>query len=104
LTEIHRDVNSREFWDLTAERFGHDPLAVVIAPTGTKIGNRIRDFFQEMSLAPFLASLQGKLVLEIGCGTGRWLTRARDHGVKIIGLDLSSAMLSLAKVRFGPRR
>lgn len=104
MTEIHRDFDPREFWDLTAERFGHDPLAVVIAPTGTKIVNRIRDFFQEISLAPFLASLQGKLVLEIGCGTGRWLTRAEDHGVKIIGLDLSSAMLSLAKVRLLPRK
>lgn len=37
--------------------------------------------------------------LEVGCGTGHWLTTLRDQGVEAIGLDLSIGMLQQARQR-----
>ncbi len=69
--------------------------------------NQIADSYAEKrdqaSSVPFLERLDShlapnSLVLDLGCGAGlpvdRWLI---DHGHRVIGLDLSSAMLSLAR-------
>jgi SAM-dependent methyltransferase len=38
------------------------------------------------------ASLGGKLVLDAGCGGGRYLRLVGSHGARVIGVDLSSAV------------
>jgi ubiquinone/menaquinone biosynthesis C-methylase UbiE len=52
---------------------------------------------EERHLSPLLAGLEKKRVLDLACGTGRWLdrlmTRGRTSGV---GLDRSDAMLRVA--------
>jgi len=96
--------DSKRFWNETATRFGGDTLAVVMSPTAPKIVNKIRDFFQRRALTPVLASLSGKVVLEIGCGNGRWLSRGSRTGLEMIGLDLSVKMLHLARNQFPNRQ
>jgi SAM-dependent methyltransferase len=39
-----------------------------------------------------VASLGGKLVLDVGCGGGRYLRLVGSHGARVIGVDLSSAV------------
>lgn len=43
--------------------------------------------------------LNAERVLEVGCGTGRWLGDVRAHAGQVIGLDLSAGMLSQAQER-----
>ncbi len=43
--------------------------------------------------------LKAKRILEVGCGTGRWLADLRPESDHLYGLDLSSGMLSKAKER-----
>ena len=38
-------------------------------------------------------------VLEVGCGTGRWLDRMRGWGCAVVGLDPSTQMLRVAQKR-----
>jgi SAM-dependent methyltransferase len=38
------------------------------------------------------AELKGKLVLDVGCGTGRFMEAAADLGGEVIGMDLSYAV------------
>jgi SAM-dependent methyltransferase len=42
------------------------------------------------------ADLKGKLVLDVGCGTGRFMESAAGLGAEVIGFDLSYAMESAA--------
>jgi ubiquinone/menaquinone biosynthesis C-methylase UbiE len=52
---------------------------------------------EERYLAPLLSDLRGKVVLDLACGTGRWLEKlvARDCAAAI-GIDSSPAMLRVA--------
>jgi SAM-dependent methyltransferase len=36
--------------------------------------------------------IEGKLVLEAGCGNGRYVNQARRRGAEVVGMDLSSAV------------
>lgn len=46
-------------------------------------------FFEALKLSP--DELNGKLILDIGCGTGRFAEIALQSGAKVIGLDYSKA-------------
>jgi malonyl-CoA O-methyltransferase len=52
-------------------------------------------------LHPHLGKLRGKFVLDVGCGTGRWLTFASESGAHVAGLDLTREMLVQAAVKRG---
>ena len=40
-------------------------------------------------------------VLEVGCGTGKWIESLRDAGVSVFGVDASFGMLAHAGERLG---
>ena len=46
-------------------------------------------------------NLLGKLFLDLGCGTGRWLAEARRQGARILGVDLCRDMLVQAERKAG---
>jgi len=57
---------------------------------------------EERIVAPLLPSVAGKCVLDVGCGTGRWLARLAEHGPRAMwGVDASSEMLRLAALKLG---
>ncbi len=51
-----------------------------------------------------LPNLQGKDVLDLGCGTGRWLASLAQHPLKsLTGIDISPEMLTQAAHKLGTR-
>jgi SAM-dependent methyltransferase len=46
-----------------------------------------------------LGPLEGGVVLDVGCGTGRFGMVARDAGATVVGLDRSEAMVAVARHR-----
>jgi len=57
---------------------------------------------EERELEPRLPTLAGKFVLDVACGTGRWLGKLMQKGAQAgVGLDLSLEML--ARARSKPR-
>ena len=47
----------------------------------------------------FLSFLNGKLILDVGCGTGKDGAYFRKKGYEVIGIDLSDKMLNYARKR-----
>lgn len=56
-----------------------------------------RDYFDDLSLILDLAEEQGGAVLELGAGTGRVLLPLVDAGHAVTGVDLSPALLDVAR-------
>lgn len=53
---------------------------------------------EERYLEPFMSCMQGSSVLDLACGTGRWLEKALTKEVRFgAGVDLSRGMLSIAR-------
>jgi cytosine/adenosine deaminase-related metal-dependent hydrolase/ubiquinone/menaquinone biosynthesis C-methylase UbiE len=56
----------------------------------------------QRTLAPLLPAMDGWNVLDLGCGSGRWLNLLKDAGAaNLVGVDLSPEMLSHAKRKLG---
>lgn len=45
------------------------------------------------------AGVTGGLVADLGCGSGIWARRLLDAGYEVLGVDVSAAMLDLARLR-----
>ena len=57
---------------------------------------------EQRILEPLLPPLKGLDIVDIGCGTGRWLQIAKDAGArKLLGIDLSPEMLDRAQAKLG---
>jgi cytosine/adenosine deaminase-related metal-dependent hydrolase/SAM-dependent methyltransferase len=57
---------------------------------------------EERVLAPLLPSMDGLNVVDLGCGTGRWLDLLRSaRPANLVGVDLSPEMLNQAKGKLG---
>jgi len=52
-------------------------------------------------LSPWLQDLQGKTLVDVGCGTGRWMSHGRQAGARTLGVDLSLEMLQQASFKPG---
>jgi ubiquinone/menaquinone biosynthesis C-methylase UbiE len=50
-------------------------------------------------LQPLMPDVAGKRFVDLGCGTGRWLQWAVDHGAHAFGADLSHEMLQVAAAK-----
>src|SRR4051794_13792310 len=56
-------------------------------------------FFNRTGLAE--ADLAGSLVLDAGCGMGRYLRIAAEAGARVVGIDLSQAVLAARDLTAG---
>ena len=78
----HCILAARDAYRLWASSWDRDPSAIVS--------------LESRMLAPWLSDLAGKRVLDVSCGTGRWLEFAARAGAAVVGLDLSPEMLAEA--------
>src|SRR5712692_10599990 len=76
-----------EGYQLWSETWESDPSAIVA--------------LESRWTAPWLADLRGKTVLDISCGTGRWLAHAQAQGATVFGTDLCREMLQQASKKPG---
>lgn len=59
---------------------------------------------EDRILRNLLPDLTGLDVLDLGCGTGRWLVQVTKRNPQsLIGVDISPEMLSVARNKLGPR-
>jgi ubiquinone/menaquinone biosynthesis C-methylase UbiE len=60
---------------------------------------------EERYLMPLLPDVKEKSVLDIACGTGRWLRKLMERGARFgVGIDSSFAMLQVASRKVGIQR
>ncbi len=59
------------------------------------------DYHDDASFYVRLSEIHGPRVLELGCGTGRIAVPLAASGAKVTGVDLSAAMLDVARARAG---
>ena len=52
-----------------------------------------------LALAELLPSIKDKMVLDLGCGTGKYTSLLAPHAEHITGLDAAPAQLEIAKAR-----
>ncbi len=78
-----RRVSVEEGYELWAPTYDRDPNPALA--------------LEERKLEPLIPSLKGKDVLDVACGTGRWLEKLLSLGARSgAGVELSSAMLAVA--------
>jgi SAM-dependent methyltransferase len=66
---------------------------VDLGPPGPELAHQWRENFERnLGRAIDIASLSGKLVLDVGCGYGRHLYVAADAGAETVGIDLSGGV------------
>jgi len=92
----------KEYWTTVADEFcSTDPagLAPVLHFGAPAWFNRLIDNLQFRAFRRALALAKiprGALVLDVGCGTGRWLRRYHELGFQPTGLDATPGMLGRA--------
>ena len=85
-----RHVSAMEGYDLWAATYNRDPNPLLA--------------LEERVLKPLLPDLRGKQILDVACGTGRWLERLLGAGARSgAGADFSSAMLRAGLSKAGLR-
>lgn len=84
--EVHPEaqrVSAEEGYRLWAATYDLDPNPLLA--------------LEERTLTALLSDVRGRDVLDLACGTGRWLAKAQSWGAwTAVGVDLSAAMLGVA--------
>ena len=95
----------RDFWTQLARDFGENDargFAPVLHPGTPTWFNEVIDRLQTRAWSRALNYCrlpEGAHVLDVGCGTGRWVRRLEEHGLSVVGIDQSFHMLHLARER-----
>lgn len=56
---------------------------------------------EERYLEPLVPDVRGKTVVDVACGTGRWLVRMAQRGARVFGADFCLEMLACARSKPG---
>lgn len=62
----------------------------------TEFGGKV-DAIEKEIISELLKEIPKEKMLELGCGTGHWTEVFIDQGFKVTGIDISEAMLSIAR-------
>jgi SAM-dependent methyltransferase len=87
------------YWEQRAVRYGQIDrgLPAVCSYGMPRLYNEAIHFCQRRALAPLLARWRDLDVLDVGCGVGRWSVELAKRGNRVVGFDLSSTMIALAR-------
>jgi ubiquinone/menaquinone biosynthesis C-methylase UbiE len=64
-------------------------------------GGRLIDRREKQAVLDALGPVEGKRILEIACGTGRFTVMLAERGADIVGLDISAPMLQQGREKAG---
>jgi len=93
----------KEYWSSLAdgcETMDPSGFAPILHPLAPPWFNQAIDSLQYQALrrALALAAVQpGSRLLDVGCGTGRWVRRYGELGFSVVGLDATIGMLQIAR-------
>ncbi len=90
-----------QYWEARAQRFAveGDGLAAVCSYGMPEFYNRAIHWTQQLAVKPWLRNLDGRAVLDVGCGVGRWSRMMAAAGAHVTGVDLSPTMIAEAAGR-----
>ncbi len=93
------EYNPETYWNGRASRRSQDCLSTVCIHEATSVENRCAHRVQEKVIRRMMSGmdLEGKEILEYGCGAGRWIPYFRKYRGIWHGVDISENMLSLAR-------
>lgn len=97
--------SAKEYWTGLAQgtpSADASGFAPVLHPDAPAWFNRVIDDlqFRAVRRALALGNLHpGASILDVGCGTGRWVRRFQDLGLRASGVDATAPMLRLARQR-----
>lgn len=84
INPVPRMVSTADGYERWAPTYDHSPNPLLAR--------------EERYLTPMLTELQFNSVLDLACGTGRWLQKLlRQNSASGVGIDLSAAMLQIAE-------
>lgn len=86
--DVRSEEEVRAFWDAVAKDWR--------IQVGAE-GDKNRRFNSDPVLWALLGDVTGKDVLDAGCGTGYLSGRLRDRGARVVGVDISSQMIAIAR-------
>ncbi|MBZ5502111.1 MAG: class I SAM-dependent methyltransferase [Acidobacteriia bacterium] len=95
----------RKYWADVAEKFQSADaagFAPVLHPDAPPWFNQLIDELQFRAIRRALAVAEippGARVLDVGCGTGRWVRRYRENGFRAAGIDGQYGMLERARAQ-----
>lgn len=93
----------REFWN----NHVHDWKVAKSSPDTLDFFLEIEEYrFEKLHYLPKVVNFSGyknKKILDVGCGTGNDLTRFAKGGAEVVGIDLASHSIELAKNNFAMR-
>jgi SAM-dependent methyltransferase len=100
-----KTYSPKEYWASVAENYcsaDASGLAPVLHPDSPPWFNRLIDDLQFRAIRraiTFAGIPAGTRILDVGCGTGRWVRRYQNLGFRTMGIDVTPAMLRLARER-----
>lgn len=83
----------KEFFDEMALRYQRQAILV---PGASRFRNILLDKAMKRALTPILKGFSNMLILDVGCGVGRWTEKMSAKNT-VIGMDISKFMVSMAK-------
>lgn len=91
MTEPDHVSTARAVYDATAEMYAR--------VVGTEVAATVEGPIDRAFLAAFveLVGITGGLVADVGCGPGRVAAHLASHGLDVVGVDVSSVMLAVAR-------
>jgi SAM-dependent methyltransferase len=90
------------YWNAKAEASAYDPLGAVAHgdPLRDRCIDRVQQRLMRLALDALMSS-GGRLptggVLDLGCGTGRWVPLLERRGLAYHGIDISGRMVEIAR-------
>ncbi len=78
-------------------RFDFDSVADTYDKWYETAEGAMYDRLEKKAISKYLLrNVQGRKLLEIGCGTGHWSRFFGEHGFEVMGVDVSECMVSIA--------
>ena len=85
--------------DITSVSSSYDALAQDFERHAT--GSVYNAYYDRPAVLSLLPPVQGKRVLDIGCGPGLYAAWLIEHGAQVVGFDISGEMVERARLRVG---